>query len=363
MNSLSGKIQQRQSENNLRALQIVPQNFIDFQSNDYLGFSRNQDIHKIWIEMNTDFYNNGSTGSRLISGNSSYYQHLENYLANFYQSEKALIFPSGFMANLAVFSTIPQKNEVVLYDEFSHASIREGLRLSFADSFSFKHNDYDSLEKRLNQFSEKTIYVVIEGLYSMDGDCPNDHKIKELQQKFNFYLIIDEAHSTGILGKQGKGWFEDFKGNSTIRIHTFGKAFGVHGAVLVCNELIYNFIINFSKPFIYSTAMSFAELSKIEIVHQYFEKNGIKYREALFQRIKYCNEIFKLNSTKFSPIITFFSKDSEKISLKLESEKVALKLIKSPTVPKGKERFRITIHSYNTENEIDKLYKVLHYES
>lgn len=363
MKKLENKLAQRKSELNFRKLISFSSSYIDFQSNDYLGFSSNENIHKNWLDKNKEFHSNGSTGSRLISGNSIYYDYVENYLAKFYHTEKALIFPSGFMANIAVFSTIPQKDDIVLYDEFSHASIREGLRLSFASSFSFKHNDYNSLEKKLEKFQNKTIFVVIEGLYSMDGDIPNQNTIKELQEKFNFFLIVDEAHSTGILGRNGKGWFENFEGNSIIRIHTFGKSFGIHGAVVVCNELIYNFIINFSKPLIYSTAMSFSELSKIEVVHQFFAENGKSTRDMLTKKIEYFKEKFQIKTNENSPIQLFYSDDFNRIIERLEAEKIALKLIKSPTVPKGTERFRITLHSYNTENEMDKLYKILHYES
>jgi len=358
MSIFEEKLRIRRQENNFRELKIFSDEFIDFQSNDYLGFSRNKEIHEIWYKENLEFHHNGATGSRLISGNSNYYTDIEEYLSKYYTSENTIIFPSGYMANLAVFSTIPQKNDVVLYDELCHASIRDGLRLSFAKSYSFKHNDFIDLEEKLQKHNSN-IYVVAEGLYSMDGDFPDVYNLEALMKKYHFKLILDEAHSTGILGENGKGLYENFKEGIFLRIHTFGKAMGIHGAVVCCKNDVKDFLVNFSRPLIYSTAMCFSELSRIKIVHEYYKIKGLKLKEKLAENIKYFNSKWEAKSFLQSPIQLYFNENIHEIETKLLQKKIAAKAIKSPTVASGTERIRICLHTYNSFEEIDVLVSIL----
>ena len=245
---LINKLNYRKEEGTLRSLSSF-EGFIDFFSNDYLGFSNLDYLHsKI----------GGSKGSRLISGTSSFVLELEKSLAQKFNSESALIFNSGFDANLGLLSSVLQRSDIVIYDEFVHASIRDGIRLGNAKSYAFKHNSTLDLRTKLERFG-KGVYVVIESLYSMDGDIAPLNDIVALCNEFEAYLIVDEAHSGGTYGKNGVGLISEFNLDHQIfaKIITFGKAFGCHGAVVLGSNLLIEYLINFSRPFIYTTAFCF----------------------------------------------------------------------------------------------------------
>ena len=225
---LQDKLNKRIEVGTLRSLSSFD-GYIDFYSNDYLGFSK--------LKSTSTASSFGSTGSRLISGTSREALNSEIYLAEYFDSKAALFYNSGYDANLGFFSSIPQRGDLVLYDEFIHASIRDGVRLSFANSKSFNHNDLTDLELKLSHF-EGVKYVVVESLYSMDGDIAPLIKISDLCEKFKAYLIVDEAHSGGVFGEKGKGLVYQMNLQSKIfaRLITFGKAFGSHGACILTSQ-------------------------------------------------------------------------------------------------------------------------------
>ncbi len=193
-NFLTKKLREREAANSLRTL-LVHKNKIDFCSNDYLGVVRNSLLHQ--------FENNslphGSTGSRLLSGNYELIEETENFIANFHDAPAGLIFNSGYDANIGLIASVAQKGDLILYDHLSHASIRDGVRLSFANAHSFVHNNADDLEKKLNNQakSSQNIFVITESVFSMDGDVAPLEKISLLCKKYNAALIVDEAHATG----------------------------------------------------------------------------------------------------------------------------------------------------------------------
>jgi 8-amino-7-oxononanoate synthase len=356
MNKLEKKINERINNQTFRSLKTYDTG-IDFFSNDYLGYAQNNNLISRVKEVNQSITKLGSTGSRLISGNSKTIMEVENYLADFYDVESALLFPSGYIANLALFSCIAQKGDTILYDELIHASIREAVRLSFAKTYSFKHLNYEDLENKIKK-SEGEIYVVLEGLYSMDGDVPNAEKLIELKNKYHFHLIIDEAHSGGIIGKNFKGFYENLPSNLCFsRIHTFGKAFGYHGAVITGSKFLKEFLINFSKPFIYSTGIPNETAKIIQTIHSYHLENASIENERLQRNILYYKELF--NSTQNFPIQLLFSNDVKKVEKKLLKENLLVKAIFPPTVPEKSERIRIVLHSYNTKNEINQLFELV----
>lgn len=332
---------------------------IDFCSNDYLGFS------KIPSTSN-DISQFGSTGSRLISGNSSSSVLCETFLADFFNVEAALVFNSGYDANVGFFSAIPQKGDLVVYDEKIHASIRDGIRLSFAKNHSFLHNSLEDLEKKL-QLSGEVKYVAIESLYSMDGDMAPIVPVLELCQKYDAHLIVDEAHAAGVYGEDGKGICDALGLEEQVfaRIITFGKAFGAHGAVILSNQLIRNYLINFARSFIYTTALPVESYERIHQMVKHSDFHGA--RNQLFDRIlQFRNEIvnskFELTSEINSPIqvIRIGSVESSiALSNKLLKNNFAVKAILSPTVPSGQESLRICIHSFNSESEVSGLVSLL----
>ena len=345
-------LENRKESGSYRSLSLF-QDFVDFFSNDYLGLSR-----KLKVE-SQKFDRSGSTGSRLISGNSLAAENCERFLAEFFQSEAALVFNSGYDANIGLFSSVPQKGDTIIYDALIHASIRDGIRLSHAKSYSFTHNNLHDLEKKLT-LSEGSVFVAVESLYSMDGDiCPIDEMMR-LCAKYNAYLIVDEAHAVGVLGEKGKGL--TFNKNVFARIITFGKGYGFHGAAVLGSKELINYLINFARSFIYTTALPVQDYQFIQ--QQIEASTDDQLRVVLQSNIDYFRS--KLNyqgvSENTSPIQILEVPGVEnalRLAKSLQDNNFAVKAILSPTVPEGKERIRICIHAFNTKEEIEKLAEIL----
>ena len=256
---LTKKILQRIENSSLRSLPTA-NHLIDFSSNDYLGFALSETIfdgtHKYLQDNNIKI--NGATGSRLLSGNHILFDKTEQFIAQFHQSESALLFNSGYDANIGFFSSVPQRNDVILFDELSHASIRDGIKNSNAKSFKFNHNDLEDLEIQILKNKKSITYVVTESDFSMDGDSPNLEELARLCQKHNCYLIVDEAHALGVFGEQGEGLVQSLNIHHLVfaRIVTFGKSLGCHGAAILGSNNLKEYLINFARSFIYTTALS-----------------------------------------------------------------------------------------------------------
>ncbi|MBI3133342.1 MAG: aminotransferase class I/II-fold pyridoxal phosphate-dependent enzyme [Bacteroidetes bacterium] len=350
--SIVNKLNQRKADHAFREL-MIQGNSVDFFSNDYLG------VAQLPFEANLNY---GSTGSRLISGNSKYTERLENYLANFYRHEAGLLFNSGYDANLGIYSCIPQKGDTVLYDEYVHASIRDGIRLSLAKSFSFRHNDLQHLKERLRA-AEGTVYVAVESIYSMDGDQAPLELLAEFCDAHNLYLIVDEAHSGGLYGDGGSGLATERCIDQSIfcKLITFGKAYGSHGAIVLSSNKVRDFLVNFARPFIYSTAPSLHAQERIE-----FAVNKVAQMDAERKKLTeniafFCSEIKRVpvtcieSSSPIQSIIIPGNEEARQVAAHIQQAGFAVKAILSPTVPKGQERIRICLHSYNSREEIKAL--------
>ncbi len=334
----------------------------DFCSNDYLGFARSpflkDDIQRE-IENHPQSLN-GATGSRLISGNLAYAEELEKQIATFHQAEAGLLFNSGYDANVGLFSSLPQKGDTIICDELIHASIIDGARLSYANRYTFRHNDMESLEGKLKQ-AKGICYVVIESVYSMDGDTPPILEIVKLTEQYGANLIVDEAHAVGLypqglisqLGLQDKVF---------ARVVTFGKALGCHGAIVLGSDLLRQYLINFARSFIYTTAASFHQLAAIKMAYQLVTRSGSDIIQ-LQQNIQYFkskiqahNNYPLLQSDSAIQCIILGSNDkAKKAAQQLQTAGLDVRPILSPTVAQGAERIRICLHSYNTTEEIDLL--------
>lgn len=345
-------LQDRKEKGSLRSLLSFDKH-IDFWSNDYLGLAKFPQAIDV----------KGSTGSRLISGNSKFVEEVEKQIARHFQSEAALIFNSGYDANLGLFSSLPQKGDTILYDEYVHASVRDGIRLSFANSFSFRHNDVSDLRKKM-QKAEGTVFVAVESLYSMDGDLAPLIELSLLCKEYNALLIVDEAHSGGVFGTEGKGLCRELGvvDSVFIRVFTFGKAYGAHGAVVCCSDEVREFLINFARSFIYTTALP--EGMYRHILQQIELSKEEELREQLQTNIaRFVNSVRSGLSSPNSPIqiIEFSDLDSCKLKARqLQAAGFAVKAILPPTVPAGSQRLRICIHAFNTKEEIDRLISLLH---
>ncbi|GAA3632539.1 aminotransferase class I/II-fold pyridoxal phosphate-dependent enzyme [Flavivirga jejuensis] len=370
---LHKKLEERKANNALRQLGTQC-NLVDFSSNDYLGFSKSKTIfnstHEFLIGHNIT--HNGATGSRLLSGNHSLFNIIETLLSNFHNSESALIFNSGYDANVGFFSSIPQRGDIILYDEYIHASIRDGIKLSNAKAYKFKHNNLEDLgshlERGLEHSPETNIYIVTESVFSMDGDSPDLKGIVQLCKKHHTFLIIDEAHAVGVFGERGAGLVQHLKLEKNIfaRIITFGKAIGTHGAVIIGSESLKQYLVNFSRSFIYTTALPPHTLSNIHSA--YHELIITKNREQLHKNMAHFkNEIIKnglqnyfieSHSAIHSCIIS--GNDTVKrIAQKFQELGFNIKPILSPTVPKEQERLRFCLHAFNSEGDISDVLKLL----
>lgn len=347
----------RKNENTFRSLKTST-GLIDFFSNDYLGFARSEELFdKINQTITAHPHFNGATGSRLLSGNSELNEQVEKTLANFFKAASCLIFNSGYSANVGVLSSLPQRGDTILYDELAHASIKDGARLSLAKRFSFRHNDLEDLEKKLRVASGHC-YVVVESVYSMDGDiCPLTALVN-LGEKYNASIVLDEAHSTGVFGTNGNGLANQLnvQDKIAVRIYTFGKAAGCHGACVAGSTLLKQFLVNFARPFIYTTALPPHSLIAIDSAIQMMAENS-GLQKLLFDKIELFNKVLNRAVTP-SPIQSFTLGDAiraKKIETVLTSDGFDVRAIVSPTVRVGTERLRICLHTFNTDEEITHL--------
>lgn len=357
-NILLNYLENRKINGGYRRLKKNSNNLIDFSSNDYLGLSKIDEIHNRY----SNFIDNGATGSRLLSGNKEYHEKVESFLAEFFMSESALLFNSGYLANLGVLSSVPQKGDTILLDELSHICIKEGVRLSRANYFNFRHNDLQDLERKLKTISEGNIFIVVESVYSMDGDQAPLKEIVELSARYNANVVVDEAHSTGLYGQSGYGLCCDLGLQDQIfaRVYTFGKAVGVHGAAVAGSNILKDYLINYSRQFIYTTALPYHSVQVIQNALNYRE-NHPELWDDLKSKISLFNSLLKDDINKLDSehpvqgIILGSAEDASNFSRYLNDKGFDIRPILSPTVPKGKERVRICLHAFNSEEEISNL--------
>lgn len=332
---------------------------IDFCSNDYLGFAKSIKLkHLIDSELKSlQNYKNGSGGSRLLAGNTGYAEEVEKFIAAYHLAAAGLLFNSGYDANLGLLSSIPQRGDTIISDELIHASVIDGCRLSLADRFKFKHNDVTELEAKLNN-AKGNIFVVVESVYSMDGDLAPLEEISSLCERFKASLIVDEAHATGVFGPRGSGLVTQLGLETKVlaRIITFGKALGTHGAIVIGSKTLREYLINFARSFIYTTAAPMHNLVAINSAYQLLENhpNGkLHHNISLFNKLAAKEKVQVLPSVSAIQGVVFSSnKDAKAAEIILQKNGFDVRAILSPTVPTGTERIRICIHQYNTEDEI-----------
>lgn len=347
--NLQKSLDKRASEDSLRKLKIS-EGMVDFCSNDYLGFAR-----KEWGDVEQSAA--GSGGSRLISGTHTEHVKFELWLAEFHNVESALVFNSGYDANLGFFSTVPKKGDTVIYDQLCHASIRDGLRLGLARSFSFKHNDVEDLKLKI-QGASGNVFVVVESVYSMDGDMAPLVEIAEVSKGAGAYLVVDEAHATGIFGENGEGLCEELKVKAFARVHTFGKAMGSHGAVVLGPKVLTEYLVNFCRPFIYTTALP---PSSVAAAHNAFLALAeSKEREKLKSNIEEFKSKFSYpglieSRSAIQCVVIGGNTKCKSVARELQMAGMDVRPILHPTVAEGTERIRMCLHSFNTVEEISQL--------
>lgn len=357
-------LDKRKAQNAFRQLKL-PEGQIDFCSNDYLGLSRNERLKAIiGAYIHAHRLPHGSTGSRLLAGNYELIETAEKKIALFHEAAAGLIFNSGYDANTGLFSSVPQKGDTIIYDHLIHASIRDGIRLSRAQAFSFLHNDGNDLEKKL-QHATGNVFVAVETVYSMDGDLSPLGDIAALCGKYHAHLIVDEAHATGIIGERGEGLVQQLRLSDKCfaRIHTFGKALGAHGAIILGSQTLKDYLINFCRAFIYTTALPpatiAAVLSGYEIFPGMLEER--KYLGQLIDRFQKGGNVYKIlpGRTPIQVVLIPGNEAAKQLAGRLQSGNMDVRAILHPTVPKGQERLRVVLHSFNTTEELERLIAAL----
>lgn len=336
---------------------------IDFCSNDYLGFARSSALkNKIDEELQNHAHLSGSTGSRLISGNLDYAETLEREIATLFKAEAGLLFNSGYDANLGLLSSLPQRGDTIITDELIHASIIDGARLSHANRYSFKHNDLTSLESKL-QHAKGVCYVVIESVYSMDGDTPPLFEILDLTEKYGANLIVDEAHAAGLY-QTGIVTQSGLQDRIFARVVTFGKALGCHGAIVLGSDILRQYLINFARSFIYTTAAPFHQLACIRMACKELQCadeqiNTLRRHINLFKQIVKIPAIasYRLieSDSAIQCILLNSNQKATEVAAGLQKMGFDIRAILSPTVPLGSERIRICLHAFNTSDEVSSL--------
>jgi 8-amino-7-oxononanoate synthase len=345
--------------------ELVPANGIDFSSNDYLGLSRSPEIREKLLSELAQEEKLGATGSRLISGESRLYVDTETYLAHLFKADTALIFGSGYLANLGVLSALGSDDSEFFSDALNHASLIDGIRLSRGQKQVFRHNDLNHLESllRRSRFSRKI--VVTESVFSMDGDSPDLEALTRLCEKNGAILVVDEAHATGVCGKSGLGLMQECRSNAprNIVVHTCGKALGSYGAFITCHRLIRELVIQKGRSLIYSTALPPYLLAHVRIaVEAMLRLDSLRksvYENVAFARSSFRRAGFDYHGAHVGYLPMIGNERVLAASAALARAGFHVKAIRYPTVLHGSERLRVTFKSFNTICEIERLTQCL----
>lgn len=331
---------------------------LNLSSNNYLGIADNENITKEFLEFSGNRFGLGSASARLLTGTLPVYKELENTLCGLFKKEKALLFNSGYHANVGITSSIAGKSDVIFSDKLNHASIIDGMRLSAGKFFRYKHNDMESLERLLirERKNFNNAIIVTESVFSMDGDIANLKKLVELKNKYNCLLMVDEAHAFGVFGEKGCGVCEELEILTEIDllVGTFGKSIGSMGAFTVGNKVLIEFLTNKARSFIFSTA-----LPPISIA---FSKWIIenKLTKTFEKRQKMLSLSRKLGSeSHIIPVIIGDNAETEEVCKRLFDAGYFTLPIRPPTVPEGTSRLRLSLTTDIEEEDLEKLCSIL----
>jgi 8-amino-7-oxononanoate synthase len=403
----------RRSNSTLRALTLPKPNQIDFSSNDFLSLSTSPQLKSLYLtELRSTNLPLGSGGSRLLDGNSSYAETLERDIADFHGAEAGLLFNSGYDANAGFFACVPQKGDVVVYDELVHASVHDGMKLSRASSIlPFNHNSVLHLKAVLEEIVKEHegvrmennhVFVAVESIYSMDGDVSPLKEIVEIVEQVLGreigYVIVDEAHSTGVLGCQGRGLVCELGLEKRVfaRLHTFGKAVAANGgkyssklneeegmkwwadndiAIILGSATLRNYLINYARPLIYTTFLAYPALLLIHASYALLQSGRSVPLQAhlhhltqtLYARLKQLQSvssaaqaILKIPSAcPQSPIFAVQLGRPRVLASFLQGKGMTVRAVVPPTVPVGTDRVRICLHAGNTVAQVEKLVQAL----
>ena len=342
----------------------------DFTSNDYLALADSRRMREVLIDALKRGVPSGSGGSRLLRGNHPEHERLEEEAARFFGTKRALLFGSGYAANTALLSTLPQRGDLVVYDQYVHASSHDGMKLGRASVASFAHNDVDSADDAIRTWRQGggtgTPWIVIESLYSMEGDRAPLAELKTLAERCGAFLIIDEAHATGVFGPDGRGLAAELEGSDHVLVlHTGGKALGVSGAIVTGPSVLCDFLINRGRPFIFATAppplVATALCESLAILREEPERRtrlaslAAHARQAIRKQLD-----LPTPHSQILPVIIGESDPAMRIAEMIQTAGFDVRAIRPPTVPAGTARLRISITLHLDESSIDALVCAMH---
>jgi 8-amino-7-oxononanoate synthase len=349
------------------ALEVNGESLLNVCSNDYLGLAGHPDIAAA-LKAGVDSYGTGSGASHLISGHSVAHQQLEEQLAEFTGRPRALLFSTGYMANLGLINALVGRHDLVLQDQLNHASLLDGGRLSRADFKRYKHSSLSNLQTQLEQSSASRKLVVTDGVFSMDGDVAPLPEISALAAEHNAWLMVDDAHGVGVLGATGAGIVEQQHlsvEQVPILMGTLGKSFGTFGAFVAGSEALIETLIQFARSYIYTTALppsiACATSASLKIVRE--EQWRRDHLNLLIKRFRAGGQQIGLqlmaSDTPIQPVLINDDLRVSEISQQLREKGVMVGAIRPPTVPKGSGRLRICLSAAHSEQQVDQLLEAL----
>ena len=333
-----------------------------FCSNNYLNLANNPLVKQAATEA-LDKYGFGAAASRLVCGTMAPHEELEAEFARFLKKEAALYFPSGWTANAALLTTLPQKGDLVLIDRYDHASIIDAVKASEAEFHTYRRNQPDRLEKYLTDSKYNNRFIITESIFSMDGDTANLVELVELKNKYNAILIVDEAHSLGCFGKSGAGLCEqeDILEDVDIIVAPLGKAVAATGGIVAGPKAVREYLINKARPFIYTTAPSpvvaAAALKSLDIIQSEPKRRKRLNDNAAYLRSRFTEMNLDIgnSTTQIIPVILGDSAKTLEVSQKLYDSGFLLSAIRPPTVPQGTARLRVSVQANHTLRQLDGL--------
>ncbi len=348
-------------------LSVEGRSLINFCSNDYLGLAGHPDI-SLALKQAADVFGTGSGASHLVSGHSVVHHKLEEQLAEYTGRPRALLFSTGYMANIGAINALIGRRDLVLQDQLNHASLLDGGRLSQADFQRYKHVDMASLEQRLEQSSAERKLIVTDGVFSMDGNLAPLREISRLAEKHSAWLMVDDAHGVGVLGQQGGGLVEEL--NMTVEqvpvlVGTLGKSFGTFGAFVAGSEALIETLIQFSRSYIYTTALppaiAAATLASLKIVREEsWRRDRLVQLVARFRRgAQQIGLQLAESNTPIQPVLINNDEKVMQVGQQLRAAGFLVGAIRPPTVPVGTGRLRITFSANHSEEQVDQLVAAL----
>ena len=348
-------------------ISIGKKKYIQFASNNYLGMTTKRQVIRSSSKI-LEKYGTGTGGSRLVTGTSDLHNKLERKIAKFKKTQDAIIFSSGYLANIGVISSIARKGDLIFSDELNHASLIDGARMSKANIIIYRHCDMTHLEDELKKIKSNVRKIIItDSVFSMDGDIAPLDEIVSLSKRYNCISMIDEAHATGVLGKDGSGASEMFgvQKNIDICMGTLSKAVGSVGGYVAGSKVFIDFLKNRARSFIFDTSLPASNLMTSIVAIENIQKSK-KLREKLFFNINSITNFLKENNfeyvssgTPIIPIIFGSEIKTLKISKFLFDNGIYIPAVRPPSVPKGSSRIRITLMSNHTLKHINKLKALL----